>query len=104
MTRTMTERQAWLYLARRWDAATEFNNRYVASVFGLTAYGLCESVYHLAVVEKTTWAVMCSMEAKIKLVSRDKISYCWPRTKAGAKSRAAFCRKQATLLKKEGKK
>src|SRR3990167_5049387 len=95
----MTERQAWLFLAKAWDAAEgEVIGGRVIFCAGM-ATGLCPMLCYLedtAKISEDTYNAMC---AKIwRLPSVTYQDHKWPIDKAGAKARVAFCRLQAKLL------
>ena len=92
----MTERQAWMKLAKLWDKAKK-------SPFGDyevdRCLGLCLSI---ALVSDTSWDMNLEMSDRLdKHRPRNRHTYSWPTTKAGAKSRAAFCRDMAAMCLKE---
>ncbi len=93
----MTERQAWLALAKMWDEAEpDCEGDYC--VDGLS-YGLCYSIDAPRI--SASEDVKCNMLDKVHRhpkSPRSKYLFKWPTSKDGAKSRAAFCRKQAELL------
>ncbi len=93
----MTEREAWLFLADKWDNVEgDEHPRYVV-VNGYEAAGLCPCIDSLESADDITPPVAAFMLAKIPK-KRDSHDACWPFTEEGAKARAAFCRKQARLL------
>lgn len=101
----MTEAQAWSYLARRWDKATFHtpgSTCVEVTIMSQQQYGLCGSVSTLNLTQKVTnetWLTMFQRMQKYK--PRDAfMGYWWPCNKAGAKSRAAFCRKMVKLSRK----
>lgn len=102
-SKLMTERAAWLYLARCWDAAVPDKYFGRAALIGnYRADGICYSICALNWFEKVAQAGKRRMD-KMMAENRPKDTphtFWWPRTVAGAKKRAAFCRKMAALCKK----
>lgn len=103
----MTEKEAWLYLAKKWDEESYLGD----TCEGFSAYvvikdfrrpGLCHCLRGVR-IEKFISQEMYS-EMKRKLDSHgpekkygDTFQYRWPLTMTGAKKRAAFCRRMAKL-------
>ena len=95
----LTERRAWLLLAKEWDKATQ-------ACYGGSfqtpsgQYCLCFAVshlYHSGPLSRTTRDDMHERLQKHRpAYSRDEVFF-WPTDKTGAKKRAAFCRKMAKL-------
>lgn len=108
----MCEAAAWRYLARRWDVAARpgrgFNVevRLVGRVF---AWGLCSALRHLedrasgrrgALWYDTVRAMqmrLCDNRGGIG------VGYWWPNSRAGARLRAAYCRRMARLAEREAR-
>lgn len=103
MTRKLTLRAAWLLLARKWDKpepdGVEDGNEDLC-VFLLEEWpdwGICMCIDTLesrGMIDEAVAAQMRGAELPAKL----RGGYCWPRDDAGARARAAFCRKQAKKL------
>jgi hypothetical protein len=97
MAKKLTKRQAWLWLAEKWAKPQKnFRNEMVVYI-GMVVKNLHESVIGMfldGMISKRTYASMISAIAKIR---HKKVPY-WPRDDAGARERAAFCRRQAKLL------
>lgn len=99
----LTQKQAWLHLAAIWSEP--LGRKGMAYVHipgaGTTTYlGLCTSIGALARIGKISTAINRSMRKKIDMEMLRRgpgMLYLWPWTVEGAKSRAAFCRKQAKL-------
>ncbi len=96
----LTERQAWLKLAKDWDGARPDVLGYY---FVGWHYGLCVGIGNLGVCGQITSETAIAMKGRLPKLRPDT-AYCWPNTKAGAKARADFCREQAALLTKKPKK
>ena len=98
----MTERQAWLYLAKRWDKAFLSDGYTVTNVCDDCTHGLCQSLCHLEDEGEIDSNTRLEMSSKIPK-SADFAPYVWPMTIAGAKKRAAFCRRMAAKCKPKRK-
>lgn len=103
----MTEKQAWLVLAKAWNKAIFINTRGASMATmpnGFRCDGLCRCIEMISVTNE----IRRRMLAKIKAIPEDLGSpfiYKFPLTRDGAKKRADFCRAQAEKLsKKPGKK
>ncbi len=96
----MTEKQAWLKLAKMWDEARVDASTGLSAPTGSDSCGLCPCIY-LDIGDLLSCDVTESMIAKIEeLPSLNCQGFRWKTNLEGAKSRAAFCRKQAALLAK----
>lgn len=97
----MTERQAWLKLAKMWDKAyIDSDGDY--SAMGTASMGLCPCIT-LDIADDLDQGVSVSMLGKIKKlpkITHYGLEFVWRTDKASAEARAAFCRKQAALLAK----
>lgn len=91
----MTERQAWLKLAKIWDGAKDDGDDIAYVPSGAT--GLCPSILEIRGY-LTDQVYESMMRAIDDLRSVTEHNHKWPMTLAGAKARAAFCRLQAKLL------
>ena len=103
----MSEREAWVYLAPLWDKPTMAGGvAYAIIYFGDRAEGLCGSVfllwYHGLISNRTRNAMGKQIKAVPKTIPglHAPDLYAWPRNLAGAKQRAAFCRRMARKPKK----
>lgn len=87
----MTEREAWLLLAERWDRPKMSDDIWVNSE---NEIGLCTGIDFLEVyhrIDRETAEIMASKIPKCA-------TFAWPTDQDGARQRAAFCREQASLL------
>lgn len=107
----MTERQAWLLIAKAWDKPRVFTDDgvliYFATIWKYKYCGLCPCVYVMEENERIDEFTRNSMLTKIESETRKKGAhhpFIWPTTLSGAYQRAAFCRKQAAKLTKKRKK
>ena len=104
----MTEKEAWLYLARLWLSTTDTykwdpsgEEATVIFIDGYHAMGLCGSICFLTPDIQTRKS---ALEKIHKYGDNHKKRYgwtqtfYWPLTAEGATQRAEFCRKQAELL------
>ena len=102
MQKRMTERLAWLYLAKLWGKPIhdEINDTVWVEFGGLRHYGLCHCLNTL--FKEVPWSVYKKMISKIDAELRriGAPNYLAEMKVSGAKVRAAFCRKQARLLAK----
>jgi len=97
----MTEKQAWLHLAKLWDHPTKDGTRvYVEMLegFGFEPCGLCDCIEELGNRDDISWEVNGVMLGKIP--ERLPNGFVWPTNLRGAKQRAEFCRKQAAACRK----
>ena len=103
MKRKMSETRAWAWLAPKWDKAVESGG--FANIFLSSDYqpcGLCPCIDWLCDEERISEETAESMREKIpkKQAGIFTMNYFrWPPTMAGAKQRAAFCRKMAAKTK-----
>ena len=101
----MTEVAAWRYLAKRWDAAVTRTGS--EAVFGYGRhFGICSCVTFLGIEDKINGLCHQTMRERMdthRPKRKRNREYWWPWTAAGAKKRAAFCRKMAELAKAERK-
>ena len=91
----LTERQAWLKIAKACDEANDFG---WFSVEGCRFCGLCTAISRLDISDGTA----ARMERKIRSTwpsERKRYAFRWTVDKTGATQRAAFCRKMARLCK-----
>ena len=110
MTKMMTERQAWSYLARRWEAAKRSKDweywsdqhEYWATIFSEKYLGLCLAIDHLYHLDKIDQTTRTRMMAVISKEPKRFQLFCWSYlTPGGKRARAAFCRRQAARLAKK---
>ena len=92
----ITEKEAWLMLAKLWDRSLSINPALTpgAMINGIVRTGLCSSIVSLFYAALITLQQMHDMKAKLPCVRR----FVWPTTVEGAKERVAFCRKMAEEL------
>ena len=94
----MTERAAWLKLAKLWNKPLRGVVPYVRLRHGAHGMvgrnGLCACVTSLYVDGKIDHDARLDMNSKVHAAIKHG-AYAWPLTLAGAKSRAAFCRRMA---------
>ena len=104
MARRMSESEAWAWLAKKWDNPVEG----VIVSIELDVYcepaGLCPCIDWLFYEDMISEDTHYSMHAKIPknpIGNVEPFGMCfrWPPTMAGAKKRAAFCRKMAAKTK-----
>lgn len=100
----LTERQAWLYLARKWDRPRRDPEDGFPVVFIFNTLllrncaCLCNSCFGLFKSGRVIEPIYSDMRNRLhknKPNSRPGCVFWWPLTKAGARSRAAFCRRMA---------
>lgn len=96
----LTERQAWLKIAKACDVAGSDGSFVVVKKMG-RSWGLCTAVGDLWFSGEIEEETARSMFSKIHKHAppRGDFDYAWETSKAGAKARAAFCRKMAALCK-----
>lgn len=98
----MTEKQAWSYLADRWGKAKPDKDGEPGSMInGVHDYCLCHSVMTMLAYEMITHSMQMDMSSSISATvdPYNGWPYMAPLTKAGAKRRAAFCRRMAKACK-----
>ena len=105
MTRRMSERAAWLWLAKRWEKAKTCNCQHdcgmpIVVVSNAQYSGLCGCVVRMCQTNKIDGATAGTMLRKI---AECGIGFIWPLTAAGARARVRFCLKQAAKLERKGK-
>ena len=88
----MTEKQAWLKLAKLWDESLLdfWREDYVVILDNRPRYGLCDCITCLPISDR--------MRDKMRRKARGRTKlgrYRWQLDARGARSRAAFCRKMA---------
>lgn len=108
-TRTMTERAAWLHLAKAWrKAEPDMDGVYEIDMGDGDAkpWGLCYSVTRMRRTEMIGDGVARRMYARVEAAAArlglDDTKYLWPTTLAGARARVRFCERQARALGKAG--
>lgn len=93
----LSERAAWLKLAKLWDNPMgNLENAYI-DMGDRRSFGLCGCIasFHFA-AKRTSYATMWAMLDKVnEIMSETDNAYRWPTTRAGARQRAAFCRRMA---------
>jgi hypothetical protein len=101
----MSEREAWLYLAREWDDARDYYGMYAITMNKQFYYGLCPCINALESLKMVGPIVSRQMWAKIQARVKRKhvmVNLCKYMTKcneSGAKIRAEFCRQQAENIR-----
>lgn len=99
-----TERQAWLYLARRFASrgVKAFYGTWDILVFRRKSSGLCAGIFKLANLEKISEATLEVMHEKIATEVMNKlgrsVGYLEPRTPKGHRARAKLCAKFAAQV------
>ena len=97
-TKKLTLRQAWIYLAKLWDAPLLGPTGTAYLQFGLTpCYGLCGTLASMRRRGLISADVLTSAKQVIIALACKNVDgpFLFELTKAGAKRRAAFCRDQA---------
>ncbi len=97
--RRMGAKRAWLYLATLWDAPVEYPACGL-DYYGVVAqprflHGLCGSIHLLRDTARVSRLTHNKMHTALGTQRRGRSGYWWPNTQAGAKRRAACCRKLA---------
>ena len=93
MKKMLTKKQAWIWIARKFEGpmVNECGKFYV-EYFG-KAYGICDFAVILfcknQITSETHWTIRTNFRP----------GYNWPLTREGAKQRAKFCRKMARECK-----
>ena len=103
MKKLLTQRQAWLLLAKAWDKPKKSDGGYCIGRF---EFGLCQSIWNMETDRLIDKSTSESMQDKVSEGWNRKqyTMFRWPcNTVAGARARAAFCRKQAAKLVKRKK-
>ncbi len=97
--RRMGAKRAWLYLASIWDNPVEcpvMGYDYYGAIAKLRFLrGLCGSVRLLIYTGMVSWNTGNKMNAALATLRRGRKGYWWSNTQAGAKRRAACCRRLA---------
>lgn len=99
MKKPMTEAQAWEYIAKTWDKPKKRGDGYCCSRDGCS--GVCFSISNFQLL----FGVVTGMTNRLRAHRAERADgYWWPQTRAGARSRAAFCRRMARECRKEAAK
>jgi hypothetical protein len=98
-TGQMTEREAWLYLARLWSEAQECpcgcKLIVVVPLGEILSSGLCSAISAMCHVNLISGEVKREMRQKVDNVNKMYTgAYYWPQDLEGAKARAEFCKTQ----------
>lgn len=101
----LSERRAWLYLAKKWDKAKPPKldgwEDDVEVVIRLNRFGeeigLCDTIVRLPISCSVCDAMEDKVDRERRRLKKRRWAFLWPTTKAGAKKRAAFCRRMAKL-------
>ena len=109
MPKKMSQRAAWVYLSRLWDAANQMPDAsYCVIVRGFRQGGICPCVDSLYQCDLISYEAMRRMQYRLeKHLPKRKVSeldHRWSVGKRGAQARARFCRRMAKLCEKERKK
>lgn len=94
------ERALWLKLANLWDAPRigSTTMAYVSVDEGSFDVGLCDSIRSVCYYD---YEMEERMRVRLHRHKKAKLGgYYWPCDRRGAKSRAAFCRRQAKALER----
>lgn len=101
----MTEREAWLELAKDAGRLVKLSGMYDRALCGITHNGLCDGIVALeaglTAGLKVTAATARRMHAIIRrerATRRLHPAYLWPLTSSGFRRRVTFCNKQAARL------
>ena len=110
----ITEQEAWEYLEDVWTNHTINLERSVGALITVpkeyrrtyksvvSIEGLCASLDALRIFHIINHGTYLSMINRLESHKRYiREHYLWPRNKRGARARALFCRKQATVVSKE---
>jgi len=106
--RKMSEKQAWLWLAGKWDKAKLRDDcggfNYFSVIWRACLYtGLCDMLRRMKSLGVLTEDDYLRMRDKIPEPTHyyhgDLVAWSWPNTANGAKRRAAFCRRMARACK-----
>ena|ERR1700677_2608895 len=95
----LTETEAWLKLEEVWlgPLAIDCDGDLHVHFNGQPHFGLCACITDMYDIGLINITALHSMRDKIAVVDTHG-GYLWPWTEAGAKARAAFCRKQINEL------
>ena len=100
----MTEREAWLYLARKWARTRKAHVTLRPADGGEACRGLCACacrLIHLGVVKRKVALGMLGRLHRRRPGKMADESYYWSLTIRGARARAAFCRRMAKEIANE---
>lgn len=86
----LTEKQAWLFIARAFEKPEKDD-----PISGMTECGLCRATNCLVETQQIEHAHYLRMKKRIQAVRRRHGSYIWPLTKANRLKRAKLARKFA---------
>ncbi len=110
--RPMTERQAWLWLAKAWQKAKadKEGGYFIPDLAGrwFGAYGLCHVISNLLYVDRLDQKTADQMTARIgrefeRRANGERIVYLWPFNSRGRDARVRFCERQAKALTRKVK-
>jgi len=107
----LTESEGWTYLSRLWDSPAVYGGYVQIKIEKvghsrdcpaacIQCLGLCESIDALEDTDRISKETKIKMHGRLALptgVTQNRTGYCWPFTAAGAKERAEFCRRQASI-------
>lgn len=100
----MTQIEAWQAMAKLWDkpvpSAIWPGNMIVCAGWG-EYRGMCGVICYWVVTRRISTFTAIVMNRRIKRSLPKKCAYLFPFTTDGAKKRAAFCRRQARMIKRK---
>lgn len=109
MKKKMDQRQAWRFLAKKWDKPDIVGSRRpVVKIYSTFSDGICLSLkdlYFAAEIGPTLYYTMKNFMHKNKPKDFGQLYtplYWWSLDMEGAKERAKFCRKMAKICYKKG--
>ena len=100
MSKQLTIKEAWLYLAELWDKPQIYGDDVPYAVLRHDLYSMClchsvTDLWHAGLISLGTGRWMKGIVLSIP--RRDGSAFRWARDIEGARQRAAFCREQAAL-------
>ena len=101
----LSERAAWLYLAKCCRKPVVWCDIYGIQVSGYDCRGLCRAIGSLFVGNEISLSTWESMRNKVKHVAVNETyrPYKWSNSPAGWRARTRFCERQAELCKRQPK-
>jgi hypothetical protein len=99
----MNEHEAWIFLADKWDKPEVTDRRlgyYCIRIRGIRCDGLCNSII-IAATSNDVVGVMLNRLYKLGL-KRQSNGFFFPLDRAGARKRAALCRRFAKMTARAG--
>lgn len=102
MKKHMTEKQAWLCLAKLWDKPhCDRDDWHGVKTGNYDSYGLCPCIEFLQQAVRISDDTFCDMMNKIPKRRINLSAFAWRPNAAGAEQRAAFCRKMAKACERK---